>query len=307
MAIATGLEETIEAALDGVGAEFGLHLLHVESGTEVARRADELYPLASVVKVPILLEALAQVDEGSLSLDERIPLRQEQKVLPSGVLVTLQPGLAPTMHDLLTLMIIISDNTATDMVLERIGLEGVNGRLRALDLADIHVTLSIAGMFLDAFGPPRDVSLLPVESQRILIERGTNWEGVTIQRTAENNTASPRGLSRLYARLLGGELLSAESTRVALHILQRQQLNDRLPRYLPGPTAVAHKTGTFLNTRNDAGIIYLPDGTHLILSLFALLQRPLLDADPVERRTYTDAVDMTMGRLGRAAYDYFTA
>lgn len=296
------LQRAIADAVEQIDAEFGVVAHHLESDAFAALNPDSLYPLASVVKVPILLAALSAVDAGTLDLHARRPLTQEEKVLPSGVLVTLESGLEPTLHDLLTLMIIISDNTATDMVLHWIGLPAVAETLQRLGLRDIHVTLTIADLFRHAYVPP-DVSLLPVEIARALAEGGTDWDGLTTRRTPENNTASPRAMAILYRRLLAGELLSPAMTQVAVTILQRQQLNDRMPRFLPGPIAVAHKTGTFLTTRNDAGIIYLPDGTHLILTIFALGQRAALEADPLIRRPSIDAIDAGMGHIARSLYD----
>lgn len=298
------LEGIIAGIIEEADAEFGVYLRHIESGATLRVNDGDLYPLASVVKVPILMAALAQVDEGLASLSERIELRQEAKVLPSGVLVTLEPGLQPTFHDLLMLMIIISDNTATDMVLERIGLPSVEARLTALGLDEIAVKLSIAELFRVTFDPP-DVSLSVAERQRLRAERTTNWEGLAAQRTTANNVASPRGLGILFEQLLAGKLLSSASTEVALEILMSQQLNDRIPRFLPDEVLVAHKTGTFLTTRNDAGIIYLPDGDHLVLSTFALLRRDLLEGDAIVRRPYVDRVDAAMGRIARAAYEAF--
>lgn len=298
------LEQTIAGIIGKTDAEFGVYLRHVESGATLSVNGRDLYPLASVVKVPILVAALAQVDEGSISLTERIELRQEAKVLPSGVLVTLEPGLQPTFHDLLMLMIIISDNTATDMVLERIGLPNVEARLTTLALDEIAVKLSIADLFRATF-EPLDVSLPVAERRRLRSGQKTNWDSLAAQRTTANNVASPRGMGILFEHLLAGKLLSPRSTEVALEILMSQQLNDRIPRFLPDDAVVAHKTGTFLNTRDDAGIIYLPDGNHLVLSTFALLRRDLLEEDATVRRPYIDGVDAAMGRIARAAYDAF--
>src|SRR6266550_3995430 len=109
------LRQEIMSGLAGIDAEFGLSLRYgSEPEAEMGINADKLYPLASLVKVPILIEALAQVDAGERSLSMRVPLEQEHKLLPSGVLVNLDPGLQPTLSDLLTLMIVVSDNTATD-------------------------------------------------------------------------------------------------------------------------------------------------------------------------------------------------
>ncbi len=101
---------------------------------EVLIDADARYPMASVFKIPILVEALARVGEGRQALDTRVGLRAEDRVPPSGVLVTLEPGLRPTLKDLLMLMIVQSDNMATDAVLGLIDLESVERRMRALSL-----------------------------------------------------------------------------------------------------------------------------------------------------------------------------
>ena len=80
---------------------------------------------------------------------------------------------------------------------------------------------------------------------------------------------------------------------------------DIFPRFLADGVPIAHKTGTFLNSRNDAGIIYLPDGTHLVVITFAVLRRDLLDADRRVATPYIDRVDSAMGLIARDAYDAF--
>jgi beta-lactamase class A len=262
--------------------------------------------MASVFKIPVLLETLAQVDEGRTTLQKRIELRQEDKVLPSGILVELDPGLRPTLHDLLTLMIIISDNTATDLVLAEIGLPAVEQRMRGWGFDSISVKMGVQDIFDHTF-PRVDVALTPADRARAVGEGERNWDAVTGRRTLENNVASPREMGRLLVRLQSGDLLSAASTRAALDILLRQQLNQRLPRFLPPQVPFAHKTGTLLQSRNDAGVITLPDGTHLVVVTFALLRRDLIEADPAVAASYADRVDAAMGLIARDAYETFSA
>ncbi len=287
-------------------AEIGVALRHMESGMEVLIDAEALYPMASVFKIPILVEALAQVGEGRQALDARVELRAEDRVPPSGVLVTLDPGLRPTLKDLLMLMIVQSDNMATDVVLGLIGLETVECRMRALGLPTISVKMSVRGLFAATFESV-DPSLPPAEEARAVERQGPLWDAPTNRRAPENNVCSPRDMALLLERLLAGAILSPAGTAVALDILLRQQINGRIPRFLPPTVAVAHKTGTFIQSRNDAGIIYLPDGTHLVLALFAIPRRDLLEADPLSSVPYIDRVDGAMGRIARAAYDAFAA
>jgi beta-lactamase class A len=320
----TLLRREVERMSTEADAEIGVCIRHVQSGDELTVHPDSLYPLASVVKIPILIEALAQVDEGRLALETRYPLRPEDKLPPSGVLVELDYGLAPTLRDLLTLMIIISDNTATDMVLGIVGSESVEQRLRGWGIEAISVKLGVGGLFeatfpvpegdtpmglfrkLAARGPLHDpMTGKPAAGAEALSEFTPNWEALPGQRTLDNNVSSPADMGRLLERLVRVDLLSDRCTGVALDILLRQQLNARIPRYLPRNVPVAHKTGTFLQTRNDAGILYLPNGEHVIVVTFALLRRDLLEADPLVSTPYIDRVDGAMGRIARAAYDAF--
>jgi beta-lactamase class A len=298
------LSEAVLKHIDDSGAEIGVGIRHVESGAELFVHPDALYPMASVFKIPILIETLAQADEGRQSLDTRVELRPENKVLPSGVLVEMQPGLRPTLHDLLMLMIIQSDNTATDLVLAQIGIEAIEPRLRSFGCGAITIKMSVQGLFDNTFGPV-DTTLPPTEIVKLIEARAPFWDALTNQRVLENNVASPRDTCRLLERLVRGELLSPASTEVALDIMKRQQLNLRLPRFMPDQVSFAHKTGTFIQSRNDAGIIFLPDGSHLVVVTFAILAREPLDADPLVRNPYIDRVDSAMGYIARTAYDAF--
>jgi beta-lactamase class A len=300
------LEQDIHRHIADSGAELGVAVRHVDSGAEILVNPDALYPMASVFKIPIMIETLAQVDESRQSLDTRIELTQQRKVLPSGVLTELDPGLRPTLHDLLMLMIIQSDNTATDMVLEQIGIESVGRRLQSWGLHHIIVKMSVQGLFDVTFESPPP-GLTPAEASKFLEAQEPAWDKLTNQRTLDNNVSSPREMAELLERLVKEELLSAASTQVALDIMLRQQLNLRLPLFMPEVVPLAHKTGTFIQSRNDAGVIFLPDGSRLVVVTFAILQRELLEADPKERTPYIDRVDGAMGLIARSAYDAFAA
>jgi len=300
---------------------------HMQSGTTVEMNADELYLLASVFKVPILLEALAQVDEGRQGLDERFELRRDDQLPTSIILEHLDPGLKLTLRDLLTAMITVSDNTATDMVLAIVGLENVMARLTSWGLRDIAIHMSVQGLFDSAFMWPDSTETMPQLYRNIVasgplvdpftgtidkqfltaMQRGSNWDAVTAQRTLENNVSSPRAIGELLERLVRGELLSRESTGVALDIMLRQQLNQRLPRFLPANVPIAHKTGIFYSSRNDAGILYLPDGGRVVVVSFSVLDGTLLASDPLQSVPYIDRVDSAMGRIARSAFDTFAA
>ena len=143
------LESDISRIIDNSGAEMGLSALHLESGQRIDVDAGRVYQLCSVLKIPVLVEAFRQIEEGLFILDDRWQLTTAEKNLPSGILVFLDDGLAPTVRDLLTLMIIISDNTATDMVMNRLGAGSVTRTMHSLGLTDIYVPMTIRQIFDD--------------------------------------------------------------------------------------------------------------------------------------------------------------
>lgn len=134
MTLANRIEEIISAA----GIDAGVAVWHIESDTRLDVNGDEPYPMASTFKIPILATACRQLTAGAISLDSRVPLADEDKSLGSGILPYFESGLAPTLRDLLTLMIIISDNTATDIVVDYLGGAAViEGYMRELGLTEI--------------------------------------------------------------------------------------------------------------------------------------------------------------------------
>jgi beta-lactamase class A len=222
------LQQEILDGIAGIDAEFGISIRYGDQPEmHVGINADELFPLASLVKVPILIEALAQVDVGRQSLTEQISIEQEHKLLPFGVLLDLNPGLELTFSDLLTLMIVISDNTATDRVLDLIGIEYVNQHMQESGIQPMSVKLSIKQLLEASFGCP-PVDLPPYEIDRwILANESTQWNDLATRRSLENNVASPRAMTTLFDQLARGDLLTPASTAYAIDRLLRQHYNDR--------------------------------------------------------------------------------
>ena len=154
------LHSEIQAVMDASAAHMGISIRHLENGDEVAINAGETFPMCSVLKIPVLVEAFGQMQAGKFRLDDRWELTTAEKNLPSGVLVFFDDGLQPTVRDLLTLMIIISDNTATDMVIHRIGKEAVTTTMHSLGLESIHLPMTIRQIFesiLPSADPTQDL------------------------------------------------------------------------------------------------------------------------------------------------------
>lgn len=240
-------------------------------------QADETFPAASTIKVPILYTALRLVDSGRVSLAERLQLTEEEQVAGSGVLRDLEPGLAPTLYDLLMLMTVVSDNTATNMVIDRIGTDPVNEDARALGC---HSTELVGKL------------MLATERQN------------AAQRSGARNTTTPADMLRYILVLYQGEGLSVQSREIAHRILYRQQITDSLVRFLPWPETeavmpwrLAAKSGSVRGVRNQAGWFAGPGGAYA----FAIFTKDCPDVRFSPENRGNLAVSKTM----RTLYDYF--
>jgi beta-lactamase class A len=300
------LQQQIEAAIAAADAHMGVSMRHLEKGDEININADELFPMASVLKIPVLVEAARQMDAGKFTLDDRWELTVAEKNLGSGVLTFFDDGLLPTVRDLLTLMIIISDNTATDMVINRLGKEQIVNSMRQLGLQNIHLPLTIRQIF-ETILPSADPTQDPYEMAVAHADFTPPANATGYSKGPENNTSTPRDMTKLLELIFTGRAASRESTDEMLRILLKQTLNDRLPRFLPPGTRVAHKTGTLSGFRNDAGIIYVDDNQHVAVTVFSEWDSKAVKGDPAADRQRQYDIDSAFGHIARAIFDYYTA
>ena len=281
--------EAIAAEVDGI---VGVWAEPLDGGATVSLNADMVFPMASVVKVPILIELYRQAEAGQIDLAARLPFEQRHLVPGSGVLQDLDFGLTPTVKDLATLMITVSDNAATDMILDLIGLDRLNLTVRELGLTSTTIPMTIRELLystvgLDAANPEHTYDLYQQRSREGVVD----WQGRAYADT-DNNLSTPRDLARLLGTIERRTILSAASCAAMLDILKRQKYNTRIPLYLPDTIAVAHKTGSLRGICNDAGIVYGPQGPYVIV-LFAKRL-----ADPV-------AGAAALAQISRAVYEVF--
>lgn len=257
------LQEQLEQIAGELPAgQLGVYVKDPATGAEWGVRSDERFPLASVLKIPVLVEFFRQVQSGRLRADERMALTAARKSPGSGILKELDPGLAPTLLDLAVLMIIRSDNTATDMLIERMGLEHVNRALDWLGLHQTRVTMDCRTLLYNGYGlagpgRPPGPELAAEYARRAELGRRDD-AALAYSDRLQNDVGTPRELGRLLELLLKGEAFDRPGSEAALALLKRQQIRDRLPRLLPEDTVLAHKTGSLWGTRNDCGILHTP-------------------------------------------------
>jgi beta-lactamase class A len=273
------LDRRIAAVRDRFSGVMGIAAKNLATGEEILVDPERAFPTASAFKVPVLTEVFRQAEEGRFRLDDRIPVRESDIVKGSGVLRALQPDIAPTVHDLATLMIIVSDNTATNMLIDLVGgTEPVNTTMRNLGLTSIVVRNRI------------DFALIGDDNRRL----------------AE---ASPRDLMRLCELLAREELVSAEASRGMLAIMRQQHYLNQFPRYLnynpygpelgePQQIWIANKTGGLPGMRSDTGVIGFSDGTRIV---FGIMTEHSADTG----FTFENEAEIANGAIGRLLVEYW--
>ncbi len=293
----TDIASRIAALSEGLGLEIGFAAEHLPTGKKIEINPRAPFPTASVFKVPVMIEVLRRIDAGELSASTRLPLKEADKTLPTGVLLTLNDGLEPTLRDLMTLMIIISDNTATTMLLDLVGKEAVQSTLEALGCPDSTVTMTVHEMFLHGWGLPLDRPVGLAELRDTARSRQMDYESLTFARTRDNTVSTAADMVRLMALIGRGEAISPAVSSEAMRIMSLTQTTDRIPRFLPFMT-VANKTGTFRGLRNDCGIITRSPDDRIAYAIFTFDPTPLPIGNPRLSTDRNTAVAEAMGEIG---------
>jgi beta-lactamase class A len=299
------LKHKIQSVIEQSGAKIAVALHHIESGEEVMINADDYHPLASTLKIPVLVEACYRMAAGEFAPNDRWELKNAEKNFPSGVLVFFDEGLQPTVKDILMMMIIISDNTATDIAINRLGKEAINQRMRDLGLDHTHIPMTIRELFEEIMPdanpnkPIEEIYRMQASEEKKSLDPGNR----VVSLTPENIVGTPRDMTSLLKMIYEGKTPDRQWSDFAINILLHQQLNARIPRFLPPGTMVAHKTGTIGPVKNDAGIIYVNENSHIILSEYVMWDVP---TDPAENLVRSAQIEDLMGQIALTAYEAYS-
>jgi len=305
------LERRLQAVVAKSPDVWGISVRHMERHEVAGLHENDRFLMASVFKIPILVELYSQISAGKISLEDRVTIEKPEAYFGSGVLAMMRPGMQPTIHDLATLMITVSDNMATDLLLARVGKENVTARMRALGLSKTSVDRSTREHTLESFGlrDPQYEDFTPADVAKFDFQAHEN-EIVKNQQIALrdcHNCSTPSEMSRLLELIAAGKAGDAAATKDIMGLLSKQQFNQRLPRYLPVGIRFAHKTGTVTNpvvVVNDAGVIFLPKGDHVVVTAFSKGTGINLDEEAL-KKTMNDAEDIA-AEIGRTVFDYYT-
>jgi beta-lactamase class A len=234
----------VNQKISGFPGTVTLYAKNLATGMSFSRAGEDPVRTASTIKLAIMAECFAEAAEGKLKLSEPITLRSSEKVSGSGILQELSDGISLPLRDVVDLMIVLSDNTATNLILERIGGNAVNQRMASLGLTQTRVMRKILG----------DGSKLKTEVT------GVTDEGAKPENKKWGiGRSSPREMVALLEKMYRGELVNKAASQEMIDILKRQRDRNGIGRDMDGVT-IASKSGALEHLRSDVGIIYSKNG-----------------------------------------------
>ena len=258
-----------------INAQWGIYLRCIETGEEISIGADEQMDTMSVIKIPLMIEVFRQIEGGKFALADRVKLRAEDMRPGTGVLRSLDAGDDITIKDLITLMIIVSDNTATDALFEKVGgVDPVNRLMAEYGLTKTRATAPSSAWF---------AALRAASSAEAFHREAKHPYGLS----------SPKEISILLERIKTGKAVSQSASEQMLRIMRGQLYRTRLPKYVT-TFNIPHKTGDFLPyIGNDVGIFESP-ARNIVVSVFT-----------AKHFGSGALLEDAIGRVGQQIADYF--
>ncbi len=270
------LDSAIERITRSVNATWGIYAKSIETGEEIAIDADRQMDTMSVIKIPLMVEAFQQIKDGKFTLADKYTLTKEDILPGTGIMRSLDSGAVLTVKDLITLMIIVSDNTATDVLYRKVGgVEAVNRRM-------------------DALGLPK--TRAPAPSRAWFDALRASPSAAEFHRAAKTpyGLSTPREIGLLLERMERGTLVDKAASDEMLQILRGQVYRSRIPRLVSG-FRIPHKTGDFLPyIANDVGVLE-SQGATVVLSVFT-----------ANHFGSGDTIEEAIGRLSAEIASYFS-
>ncbi|MBM3248043.1 MAG: serine hydrolase [Candidatus Omnitrophica bacterium] len=229
------LQRRIEVEISQFKGETGIVIKDLETGWELSYEKTKLFPSASLAKIPLMAACFLAADQRRIKLDRNIALKSADKLTGSGVLKDMPAGTTFSVERLIGLMIYDSDNTATNIVTNLVGIDYLNSAFKGFGLKNTDLSRKIADY----------------QSRSKGIENYTTAEDMSLL------------LEKIYRKTLGNKNISDK----CISMLKLARMNDRIPKYLPAEITIAHKTGLERNVCHDAGIVFTRKGDFIIVVL----------------------------------------
>ncbi len=229
------LDAKIKAELAGFKGNVYMYAKNLDTGEEYALRSDERVKTASTIKIAVMVEAFARVAEGKAKWTDELVLEKQKKVGGSGILNEFSEGLRLTLRDAVHLMMLVSDNTATNLVLDVLTTDAVNARMESLGFKNIKILRKVFGGGDSAAGK--------IEANK---KFGLGF-------------ATSREMVQLLEKLERGEVVNKDSSKQMIELMKREQVRYAIGRSL-SDTPMATKYGALDRLRSAVGIIYSKKG-----------------------------------------------
>lgn len=254
----------VDKGLDGV---LGVTIVDLTDSHQYNLHADDVYPQASSIKIAVLAELYRQAQQGKLKLTDFYTVTASDLVPDSDIMGGLTPGVTKlTLRDLATIMVAVSDNSATNVLIDRVGMDNVNTLMTSLGLP--HTRLRRKMMDLKAAGEGRE------------------------------NVSTPREMATLLEQLYRGKVLNKEMTDDFFKVLSTHK-DSWIPRYLPEGLKIANKPGSLEGVRNDSGVIFLEHRPYIICVMTTYLRHESDGEDAIAH--ISQAAYRMFDRLSRAS------
>lgn len=261
------LDATIQAEAHNLDGVLGVQVVDLATNNSVSLNADEVFPTASTIKIAILAELFRQAEQGKLNLNDSYTLQASDLVGGSGISSSLTPGVTKlTLRDVAALMISVSDNSMTNVLIDRVGMDNVNA-------------------FLDSLG------LTHTRLRRKMMDVKAAAEG-------RENVATPHEIAQLLEALYRGKVLNKQSTEDFFNLLSIHK-ESYIPRALPEDLRIANKPGELEGVRNDCGLIFTGKRPYILCVMSSYVRHEREAGDAIARISV--AAWQTFDRLDRSS------
>ncbi len=273
------LKDNIKSILNEIKGEFGIYFEDLQSDEKVVINPNVKFSAASTIKIPLVALALKECEEGKYDLNQEFILKEENRVGGTGILKTLNKNYKPTMLDLINLAIVVSDNVATNELVDLVGgFDKINS-------------------FNESIGAPN------TKFKRKMMDLKALQSG-------KDNFTTAEDLGHILKLIAKGECVSKKTSKMVLDIMKTQQFRQKLPHLLPaitsydpkatdefpeeGKVIVANKTGDLWKVQHDVGIFILPGKEKYVLAIYS--QKLDEDSEGIE----------AISKISKVIYEYMS-